>query len=170
MIAISEDQSNLTPHHCQCTWGRLQFQRLASVHHNHFHTEQALVRLRLVWERHIVVSVRQIDYSAVVLYLPLWQLLGLSLRLRILELELKLQESEHHHMESESHRVISLVWVRRRMVQGLMRLVPPLPRLEFESQKEPRSHTLVCESQLQRHRSHLRRDLARMVYGHRIAT
>lgn len=170
VITILKNPSHITPHRCQYTSGRLQCQPLASAHHSRFRMEQASARLRLVWEHHTVVSVRQIGYSAMVLCLPLWLVLVSLLRLRILGSERKLQESAHHHMESGNRRAIFLVWARHTLVQELVRLLLPLPRPEFESQKELRSHRLVCGSQLQMHQSHLHRDLGRRVYGHRIAT
>jgi hypothetical protein len=61
------------------------------------------------------------------------------------------------------------VWAHHMSVQELARLLPLLPKPEFESQTQPRSHMLECASQLRRRQSHFRRDLGRMVYGHRIA-
>ena len=49
-------------------------------------------------------------------------------------------------------------------------MLPRFPRPEYESQKEPHSHTLVCESQRRMRQSRLHRDLGRTVYALRIAT
>jgi hypothetical protein len=73
-------------------------------------------------------------------------------------------------MEWESRRAIALEWVHRKLVQELMRLLPPLPRREFGSQKELQIHKLGCGIQPQRHQSHRHHDLVRRVYERRIAT
>lgn len=162
--------SYIIPHRYQCILGRLQCQRLASAHRNHLRREPASGRLRLASGRRIVASERQIDYFGVVLDWRPWPLLASSLRLRISGSELKRQESERHRMEWESRRAISREWVHRRLVQELVRLLRPLPRLEFGSQKERQIHKLGCGIQPQRHQSHLHHDLVRRVYERLIAT